>query len=156
MHIPGQGFSRVRIKTDRDSRIRFADLRDLQSQFFKGGSQKGTAENYDCKISISVRYCVHGTTCSPSLPCVSRDCSSSLFPLRHIASDGHKMLRESRGYHRRLNLLTIFFHFRVTLTGIANETVQHATLCASFRVWPNLSYKLCTFLKYYGWVKIRV
>ena len=59
MHIPGQGFSRVRIKTDRDSRIRFADLSDLQGQFFKGGSQKGTAENYDCKLSISVRYCVH-------------------------------------------------------------------------------------------------
>ena len=56
MHIPGQGFSRVRIKTDRDSRIRFADL---QGQFFKGESQKGTAENYNGNPSISVRYCVH-------------------------------------------------------------------------------------------------
>ena len=26
MHIPGQGFGRVRIKTDQDSRIRFPDL----------------------------------------------------------------------------------------------------------------------------------
>ena len=35
--MPGQGFSRVRIKTDQDSRIRFADL---QGKFFQGGSQK--------------------------------------------------------------------------------------------------------------------
>ena len=50
------------------------------------------------------------------------------FALRHFGGDGHKMLRESRGDHRRLNLLTIFFHFRVTLTVIASGTVQHATL----------------------------
>ena len=58
MHIPGQGFGRVRIKTqtDRDLRIRFADLQD---QFLKGGSQKGTAENYNFKPSISVRCSVH-------------------------------------------------------------------------------------------------
>ena len=50
MHIPGQGFGRVRKKTDRDSRIRFADL---QGKFCKGESQKGTAENYNYKPSIS-------------------------------------------------------------------------------------------------------
>ena len=40
-------------------------------------------------------------------------------PLRHrqINGDGHKMLRESRGDHRRLSFLTILFHFRVTRTG---------------------------------------
>ena len=40
------------------------------------------------------------TWCSPSLPCVAHDCSSSLSPLCHIGSDGHKMLRESRGDRR--------------------------------------------------------
>ena len=57
MHIPGQRFGRVRMKTDRDSRVRFADL---QGQFFNGKSQKKrTAENYHSKPSISVIYCVH-------------------------------------------------------------------------------------------------
>ena len=41
-------------------------------------------------------------------------------PLRHLRGDGHKMLRESRGDLCRLSLLTIFFHFRVTRTGIAS------------------------------------
>ena len=50
-----------------------------------------------------------------------------------FVGDGHKMLRESRWDHCCLSLLTIFFHFRVTLAGIAGgTTVQHATLCASF------------------------
>ena len=44
-------------------------------------------------------------------------------PLRHIGGDGHKMLRESRWDHCRLSLLTISFHFRVTLTAIASGTV---------------------------------
>ena len=34
MHIPGQGFGRVRMKTDRNLRIRFTNL---QGQFFKEG-----------------------------------------------------------------------------------------------------------------------
>ena len=37
-------------------------------------------------------------------------------PLRHIGGDGHKKLHECRWDHHRLSLLTIFFHFRVTLT----------------------------------------
>ena len=60
------------------------------------------------------------------------------------AGDGYMMLRESRGDHRRLSLLTIFFHFRVTQTGIASGTVRQATLRASFCVRPNTTYKLYT------------
>ena len=119
---------------DRDSRIRFAGL---QGQFFKGESRKGTAENCNCKRSISVRYWVHA------------------LPLRHIGGDGHKMLRQSRRDHPRLSLLTIFFHLRVTLTAFASGTVHHATLCVSFWVWPNTTYKLYTFFKYYGRKKTR-
>ena len=70
MHIHGQGFYRVSMKTDGDSRIRFADL---QGQLFNGGSQKETAENYNCKPSFQI-LCA----CSPSLPCMTRGCSSSL------------------------------------------------------------------------------
>ena len=125
MHIPGQGLGRVRVKTDRDSRVRFADL---QGKFFNGKSQKKrTAENVNCKLSNSMRYCHY--YCVHALPlCLAwRAIVLQASPLRHIGGDGHKMPRESRGNHRRLSLLTIFFHFRVTLTEIASETVQHAT-----------------------------
>ena len=140
MHIPGQGFSRVRIKTDRDSRIRFADL---QGQFFKGESQKGTAENYNGNPSISVRYCVHALPLCLVWRAIVLHWVKPL-PLRHMGGDGHKILHESRGDHRRLSLLTIFFHVRVTLIGIESGTFQHATLCASFHVRPNTNYKLYT------------
>ena len=71
-------------------------------------------------------------------------------PLRWIGGDGKKMLRESRWNHCCLILLVIFFHFRVTRTGIASGKVQHAILRASFR--PNTTYKLYhnAFFKYYG------
>ena len=49
-------------------------------------------------------------------------------PLRRIGGDGHKMLRESRGDHRRLSLLTIFLHVRVTRTGIASGTVFNSPM----------------------------
>ena len=55
-----------------------------------------------------------------------------LLPLRQIGCYGNKMLCESRCYHHCLNLLMIFFHFRVTQTGITKGAVQHATLCVSF------------------------
>ena len=48
------------------------------------------------------------------------------------------MLRESRGDRRLLSLLTISFHFPVTLTEITSETVQHS-------VGPNTTYELYTF-----------
>ena len=40
-------------------------------------------------------------------------------PLRRIGGDGHNML-ESREDHCRLSLLTMYFHFCVTWTGIAS------------------------------------
>ena len=61
-------------------------------------------------------------------------------PLRNIGGDGHNMRRESRGNHRRLSLLTISFHFRVTLTGITSGTVQHNIV----RVQPNPQPTSCT------------
>ena len=48
MHMPRQGFGHVLIKSAQDLRITFVDL---QGPFFKGESQKGTAENYNCKPS---------------------------------------------------------------------------------------------------------
>ena len=148
MHIPWQGFGRVRTKIDRDSRIRFADL---QGRFFKGESQKGTAENCNCKPSISVRF-----VCISLFALRGARFFFKPFSLRHIGGYGHKMLRESRGDHRRLSSLTIFFHLRVILTGIASGTVQHTTLCVSFRVQPKTTYKFYTSFKYYGREKIRV
>ena len=54
-------------------------------------------------------------------------CGARLFlkplPLWFIGGEGHKMLRESCGDHRRLSLLVIFFLFRVTLTRIASGSV---------------------------------
>ena len=50
-------------------------------------------------------------------------------PLRQIDDDGHKMLRERRNDHRRLNLLTIFFHLRVTQTGIAVMCKWNSPTC---------------------------
>ena len=116
MHIPGQGFGHVQIKADRDSRTRFTDL---QCQNFKGWiswSQKGTTENY-----IVILPFPWDIVCMLSLFALR---GALLFfkplPLRGIGGDGHKMLRESRGDHRRLSLLTIFLHVRVTRTGIAS------------------------------------
>ena len=60
--------SRVRMKTDRSSRIRFADL---QGQCFKGRISKRNS----WKLPSFQIFCA----CSPSLPCVARVCSSSLF-----------------------------------------------------------------------------
>ena len=51
-------------------------------------------------------------------------------PLRRIGGDSNKM-RESSKDHRRLSLLNIFYHFRVTRTEIASGTVQHATCVLS-------------------------
>ena len=73
MHIPGLGFGRVHMMTDRNSRIGFADL---QGQFFKGG-----ISNYNCKPFFQI-LCA----CSPSLPCVARSCSSSLFLVVGLAT----------------------------------------------------------------------
>ena len=57
----------MRIKTDQhSSHIRYCS------------SKKGTAENYNCKPSISSFRDIL-CACSPSLSCVARDCSSSLF-----------------------------------------------------------------------------
>ena len=59
MHIPGQRFGRVRIKTDRDSRIRFANW--LQGQFFKKESQK---KREQLKITIvNLPFVQHATLC---------------------------------------------------------------------------------------------
>ena len=58
-------------------------------------------------------------------------------PLRGIGGDGHKMLRESRGDHRRLSLLTIFLHVRVTRTGIASgNCVQQSNARHYMRPFP--------------------
>ena len=65
-------------------------------------------------------------------------------PLRRIGDVGHQILRTSRWDNRRLSLLTIFFLFRVTRTGIESGTVQHLLghWRAAFRVPPNTTYKL--------------
>ena len=77
MHIPGQGFGRVRMET---GLIRESDLLACKANSLRGGSQKGTAENYNCKLSISVRYWVLALPlCQYCLPCMSWGCSSSLF-----------------------------------------------------------------------------
>ena len=105
-----------------------------KANFLKGGSQKGTAENYNNKPSISVRFC--GNVCMLLLFALH---GAQLFfkqlPLRQIGCYGHKMLCESCRDNNSLSLLVLFFlSFTVTWTGIiASGTVQQATLHASFR-----------------------
>ena len=71
-------------------------------------------------------------TFSPSLPFVAHCCSSSLFLFLGLAVMVTRCLVKVLGSHHSLSLLTIFFHFHVTLTGITSGTVQHMKLQVSF------------------------
>ena len=148
MHIPGQQFGRVWIKPDRDLRFRFADL---QGQFFKGESQKGTAENYNFKPFISVRYCVHALPLCLAWRAIVLQALSTLSDWRRRSQDA---LWKSPG-PLPSHLLTIFFHFCVTLLEISLESkVEQQRV--SFSIWPKTTYKLYTFFKYYGMENIWV
>ena len=116
-----------------------------------GGSQKGTAENYNCKPSFQI-LCA----CSPSLPCVVLCCSSSLFLFVRLAAMVTLLMVTSLDWLLWcmrvagtivVLIIIIFFHFRATLTGIASGTVQLATLCVSFSIQANTTNKLYTFFK---------
>ena len=87
--------------------------------------------------------------------CVHAACSLCL-AWRHgaivlQASYCHKMLRESRGDHCRLSLLTIFFHSLVTLTRLWNckwNSPLSPTcniVCVLART-PNINYKLSNIM----------
>ena len=102
MRTPGQEFGGVSMKTDH--------LWTCEANSLKGGSQKGKVENYNCEPSISARHCL-----------------IEPLPLRRIGGDGLRVLRTSRGGHNLLSLLTIFFYFRVTRTGIRSGTGKHAS-----------------------------
>ena len=113
----------------------------------KANSLKGDLKKEQLKITIvnlPSRYCVHALPCCLAWRAVVLQASSS-------SSDWQR-----RRDHRRLSLLIIFVHFRVTRIGIPSGTVQHAILRASFGILANTTYKLYTFFKYYGREKVRV
>ena len=143
MHIHGQGFYRVSMKTDGDSRIRFADL---QGQLFNGGSQKETAENYNCKPSFQI-LCA----CSPSLPCMTRGCSSSLILSVRLAAMVTRCMRVAG----IIVVLVCWSSFPISCDADWNRKWNSPTRDISC-VLANTTYKLYMFFKYYGREKIRV